>query len=302
MSQQLDVPAWLRDIDPDQLGFPLPIERNRYQTESGIPYKETPTGPLLLDTYRPVTAGSYPQVVIIHGGGWARGGRSEMGMSQWAGYLASGGLTVVSIDYRLVPETSYPDSFQDCLDAVDWVVEHAADLGGDPARIGLWGDSAGGHLALLIATSQTNPSFSGPRMRSDSAHLRAAVAFYAPTNLLRLHRAVHRDDGWGGMVRDFVGTDPELDPQRWREASPSDHVHPRVPPLLLLHGKRDMYVPYKGTVAFAEQLAAVGAPHELHLVENGLHGFDRIAPGQEGKALIARSREFLRERLGASCA
>ena len=297
MSQPLDVPGWLRDIDPDQLGFPLPVDSSRYHKDDDILYKQTPAGPLLLDAYRPADAGRCPLVVMIHGGGWARGGRSEMGLSKWAGYLASGGLSVVSIDYRLAPETSYPDSFQDCLDAVDWAVEHAADLGADAARIGLWGDSAGGHLALLIATSQTNPSFSGPRMRSDSAHLRAAATFYAPTNLLRLHRSVHRDDGWGSTVRDFVGIDPELDPQRWREASPSEHVHPQVPPLLLLHGKRDMYVPYKGTVAFAERLAAAGAPYELHLVEHGLHGFDRIAPGEEGKALIARTREFLCEYL-----
>ena len=159
-----------------------------------------PTGPA--DEHR------HPLVVMIHGGGWARGGRFEMGLTRWAGYLASAGLAVVSIDYRLAPQTTYPDSFQDCLDAVDWAVAHADQLGADPQRIGLWGDSAGGHLVLLLATSQTNPSYGGPRMRTDAARLRAVAALYPPTDLLALDRAERRS-GIGRIVRGFIGAEPE---------------------------------------------------------------------------------------------
>ena len=185
---------------------------------------------------------------------------------------------MVSIDYRLAPATTYPDSFQDCLDAVDWAVEHAAELGADPERIGLWGDSAGGHLVLLLATSQTHPDFAGPRLRSGGERLRAVVALYAPTDLVALDEAERRGRLARSRYANFVGVDPEHDPARWREASPIEHVHARLPPIFLLQGTRDFLVPHSQATRFAERLAAAGAPHRLEIVEGGVHGFDRVAP------------------------
>ncbi len=297
MTQAFEVPAWMGGIDPSQIGFPFPIDRSRYRKQTGIAYKQTPQGPLHLDAYRPADGDGHPLVVMIHGGGWARGGRFEMGLSKWAGYLASAGFAVVSIDYRLAPAAQFPAPFQDCLDAVDWAVEHADELGADPARVGLWGDSAGGHLVLLLATSQTHPAYDGPRMRTAADRLRAVVAFYPPTDLLRLYRAETRGGGITSLVKDFVGTDPDADPQRWRNASPIEQVHPDVPPILLLQGTRDLLVPHSQATSFAERLQAAGADHELHILEDAVHGFDRLAPGPEAKALIERSRAFLREQL-----
>jgi acetyl esterase/lipase len=200
---------------------------------------------------------------------------------------------VASIDYRLAPATTYPDSFQDCLDAIDWAVAHAAQLGADPTRMGLWGDSAGGHLVLLLGTSQTHPAFRGPRLRCGGARVKAVVAFYPPTDLLALHEAERRGRAGTRTVRDFVGREPEQDPARWREASPIEHVHTQLPPLFLLQGTRDFLVPHSQATSFAERLTAAGAPHRLEIVENGVHGFDRIAPGERARSLIADVRQFL---------
>lgn len=287
------LPDWTGGADPSQFGFPFAIDRAAYRKTAGLRYKETPSGPLLLDAYRPADDGVHPLVVMIHGGGWARGGRFEMGLSKWAGYLASAGLAVVSIDYRLAPQATYPTPFQDCLDAVDWAVEHAAALGADADRVGLWGDSAGGHLALLLGTSQTNPAFTGPRLRHGGARLRGVVALYPPTDLLALHRGSERI-GAPPLVRDFLGAAPEAAPERWREASPIEHVHAALPPILLLQGTRDLLVPHAQATRFAERLAAVGAAHRLEIVEGGVHGFDRIAPGERAKGLIGEVRDFLR--------
>lgn len=290
------LPAWMGDVDPSRIGFPLPVDRAAYRKTAGIAYKETADGPLLLDAYRPAGDGRHPLVVMIHGGGWARGGRFEMGLTKWAAYLAAAGLAVVSIDYRLAPGTTFPDSFQDCLDAVDWAVAHAGELGADPDHVGLWGDSAGGHLVLLLATSQTNPAYGGPRMRSDAARLRAVAALYPPTDLLALDRSERRA-GVARIVRDFIGGEPEEAPRRWREASPIEQVHAALPPILLLQGTRDLLVPASQATRFAERLAAAGAPHRLEIVEGGVHGFDRIAPGPRALALIAEVRAFLRDAL-----
>ena len=91
MADAIAIPAWMGDIDPepDRLsaaGRPQP----RTARQTGIAYKDTPDGPLLLDAYRPADDARHPLVVMIHGGGWARGGRFEMGLTKWAGYLASG--------------------------------------------------------------------------------------------------------------------------------------------------------------------------------------------------------------------
>lgn len=291
------LPHWMGGIDPSQIGFPLATERSAYRKEAGIAYKHTATGPLLLDAYRPATGDRHPLVVMIHGGGWARGGRFEMGLTKWAAYLAAAGLAVVSIDYRLAPTTTYPDSFQDCLDAIDWSVDHAAELGADPHRIGLWGDSAGGHLVLLITTSQTEPAFAGPRLQAGGERLRATVALYPPTDLRTLDEVERRGRAGTRTVRDFVGVDADRDPARWREASPIEHVHAALPPIFVLQGTRDYLVPHAQAATFAERLTAVGAPHRLAIVDGGLHGFDRLAPDARAVALIGDVRTFLVDHL-----
>jgi acetyl esterase/lipase len=295
---QSGVSPWMGDIDPSQLGFPFALDKSLYSKEIGIVYKETAKGPQHLDLYRPAARQQKaPLVVMIHGGGWSQGGRFEMGLSKWAGYLASAGMVVASIDYRLAPETSFPDSFEDCLDAVDWIATRAEEFGADPERIGLWGDSAGGHLVLLVATSQTHPEYSGPRMQTPGENLKGVVAWYPPTDMLEMHRAESRALG-AGTVQNFVGSAPETDPERWRQVSPIENVHGELPPTLILQGTRDVLVPHDQAIRYTEKLDAAGAPHELHIVEGAVHGFDRVAPDERAKELIERSRSFLIESLG----
>ena len=292
------VASWMGDVDPSQLGFPLPVDKARYTKEPGLVYKQTDAVPLQLDAYRPTGASApAPLVVMIHGGGWHQGGRFQMGLTRWAGYLASAGLAVVSIDYRLAPATRYPEPFEDCLDAIDWAVENAPALGADPERIGLWGDSEGGHLVLLAATTQTRGDFAGPRLRSDPEALRGVVAWYPPTDLLDLHERAGGPALGASIVQDFVGATPEAEPERWQAASPLAQAHAAAPPSLILQGTRDLLVPHDQATRYAARLDALGTPVELHVVEGGSHGFDRVAPGEEAKRLISRSREFLCEVL-----
>ena len=299
MAEVSVLPAWMGGVDPSAIGFPLPVDRTAYRKQTGLIYKQTAQGPLMLDAYRPVVGERHPLVIMIHGGAWAHGGRFEMGLTKWAGYLAAAGLAVASIDYRLAPHTTYPESFQDCLDAIDWAVEHAEVLGADPDRIALWGDSAGGHLALLVVTSQTHPAFPGPRLRAGRGRFRAAAVLYPPTDLIALDRAEQRGGAGTRTVRNFVGVDPDADAARWREASPIEHVHAALPPILLLQGTRDFLVPHWQATSFAERLAAVGAPHRLEIVEGGVHGFDRVGPDERARALIADVRAFLHTQLHA---
>jgi len=112
-----------------------------------------PAGEIPARLVRPVglsADASLPLVVFLHGGGWVVGTLDTYAPLQHAMANASGA-AVLSVDYRLAPEHEHPAAVQDALVATRWALDHAADLGADPARVGVAGDSAGGHLAAVVA-------------------------------------------------------------------------------------------------------------------------------------------------------
>ncbi|TKR24912.1 alpha/beta hydrolase [Natronomonas salsuginis] len=110
-----------------------------------------PNGPIPLRIYAPETEdGPDPVLAFIHGGGWVRGSLDAYdGLCRRLANRAE--TIVVSIDYRLAPEHPFPTGFEDSYAATEWAATHAADLGGDPERVAVGGDSAGGNHAAAIA-------------------------------------------------------------------------------------------------------------------------------------------------------
>ncbi|MDT7658274.1 MAG: acetyl esterase [Pseudonocardiales bacterium] len=109
-----------------------------------------PAGEIPVRVYTPAGEGPFPVVVYFHGGGWVIGDLEVV--DQPCRQLASAaGAIVVSVDYRLAPEHRYPAAFDDSYAATVWVGAHAAEIGGDPARLAVAGDSAGGNLAAAVA-------------------------------------------------------------------------------------------------------------------------------------------------------
>ena len=109
-----------------------------------------PAGPVPLRVYRPTDGASLPVVVFFHGGGWTIGSIDDY--DPLARQIANvSGAIVASVGYRLAPEHPYPAPLDDCWAATTWVAEHATDIGGDPARLALMGDSAGGNIAAVVA-------------------------------------------------------------------------------------------------------------------------------------------------------
>ena len=108
-------------------------------------------GPVPVTVYHPhrTTGGAIPLVVHIHGGGWVLGGPEAYSRIARA-YCAAGECVVVDVDYRRAPEHKHPAALQDCLAALEWAAANAAELGADPGRIVVTGDSAGGHLAAAV--------------------------------------------------------------------------------------------------------------------------------------------------------
>ncbi len=109
-----------------------------------------PAGSIRVRVYTPFGSGPFPVLVYLHGGGWLRGDLETH--DRLCRYLADGAAClVVSVDYRLAPEHTFPAPVEDTMAATEWVAAHAAEIGADPTRIAVGGDSAGGNLAAVVA-------------------------------------------------------------------------------------------------------------------------------------------------------
>jgi acetyl esterase/lipase len=201
---------------------------------------------LVGDLYRPRRHEPTPVVVAVHGGAW--GGGSPAHYRYWGPYLAARGVAVFAIQYRLVTMGSptYPQAVHDVRAAVQFARGDAAELGLDPNRIALIGDSAGGHLASFVALAGDDPRFCGA---SDGPHVmvstqvKAVVSFYGVYDLLAQW---HHDDLLFRMrdyrgVEKFLGRSPIDDRRIYFEASPLSYAttRPDPPAFLLVWGAED---------------------------------------------------------------
>lgn len=146
----------MMDHRPPDGPVPPPIFATEDHTIPG------PAGDMAVRLYRPSDDDNLPVVVFFHGGGWVIG-TIETHDPVCRALANAARALVVSVDYRLAPEHPFPAAGEDCLAATAWIAENVASWGGDPARIAVAGDSAGGNLAAVVANacSQTGPSLVG---------------------------------------------------------------------------------------------------------------------------------------------
>jgi acetyl esterase/lipase len=248
--------------------------------------------PLELDLYLPAEAAApVPVIVHVHGGGWRRGSRRVPLPRLGAGFydgLAAQGFAVAAIDYRLSGEARYPAALEDVRAAIGWVREHAAEYGMDPGRVFAWGDSAGGHLALMTALAGAEANGSG-------ADVQGVVAWFPVTDLAGLLDDVaaaggRPDPGPESREALFLGAPAASVPGLAREASPVNHASAAAPPVLLMHGAADDLVPPAQSIRLAEALAQAGATVELELVPGATHFWNGAG---DVAAIVRRSAGFL---------
>jgi acetyl esterase/lipase len=251
-----------------------------------IVYGEVPGyRPLELDLYLPGDGGPAPVIVYVHGGGWRRGSRRHPLPVLGPGFyddLAGQGFAVAAIDYRLSGEARFPAPLDDVRAAVGWVGDHGASYGLDAGRVFGWGDSAGGHLALVAALT--------------GATVHGVVAWFPVTDLAGLPSDVADaggvpDPGPESREALLLGAPAAAVPGLAREASPVAHASAAAPPVLLMHGAADNLVPPAQSIRLAGALRAAGATVELELVPGATHFWNGASdvPG-----IVRRSVGFLR--------
>ena len=278
--------------------------------------------PIQADVWRPAGEGVRPVILWIHGGALIGGHRGNLRSDQRQRYLEAG-FTVVSIDYRLAPETKLAHILEDVSDAYRWIRAEGPKLfGADPARIGVVGHSAGGYLTLTC----------GYRLKPRP---RALVSFYGygdiaadwysrPDPFYSQQPAVPKDEAYqsvgstplsgapgsnrrfrfylycrqqGLWPKEVAGFDPHTQPKAFDPLCPARNVTPDYPPTLLLHGDNDTDVPFAQSEEMAREFERRGVEHEFIRVPGGPHGFDSRMKDPSVAATFERVIAFLKKRL-----
>jgi acetyl esterase len=243
--------------------------------------------------YRPDGPMPLPVLIYFHGGGWVIGniGTHDVLCRELAN---AAGCVVVSVDYRLAPEHRFPTAAEDCFAATRWVAAHAAGFGGDPGRVAVGGDSAGGNLSAVVA--QLARDRGGPAL--------AFQLLIYPATDAGCDTPSHRENAHGYLL--------DAEGLRWFYghylAGPADRDDPRcsplrardfrgLPPALVVTAEYD---PLRDEgEAYADRLRAAGVPVTLTRYPGMIHGF--FAMGSvlaAGKQAVDEAARALRAALG----
>ena len=252
-----------------------------------------PDVPLLICRPAGVTA-PVACVYYIHGGGMIIGD-NRTGMPSILDHAAELNLAVVSVDYRLAPETPHPGPVEDCYAGLRWTAAHAAELGIDATRLVVGGGSAGGGLAAavaLLARDRGGPALAGQLLicpmlddRNDTPSSRQMAG-------LGVWDRTANEVGWTALLGDARGgpdVSPYAAPARAADLS-------GLPPAFIDVGSAETF--RDEDVAYAIRIWQAGGVAELHVWPGGSHGFAAMVPGASlSKAAVAAQRSWLRRLL-----
>lgn len=233
--------------------------------EKDIRYGQAGGFPLHLDLAQPrFGRGPYPALLIMHGGGWSKGDKTDMDFL--AKMIASRGYVAMSVQYRLSPDYIFPAAVHDVKCAVRWVRAHAEKLQVDPQRIGVLGGSAGAHLALMLGTTQVEDGLEGSGCNDGySSEVQAVVNLVGPADLTL--------KGISHFVKVFVGGPENQLLEKARRASPITYVDAKDPPVLTVHGDSDTVVDYQHALLLQKTLQKAGVKNRLFTAKGADHGW-----------------------------
>lgn len=255
-----------------------------------VPYVESGHARQKLDIYYPKSGtGPFPVVMWIHGGGWVSGDKTVSPAED----VIKRGWAAVSINYRLAYDGFYPIQIQDCKAAVRFLKTHAKEYNLDPDKIAVWGESSGGHLAALIATTGGVNELEMPQQdTSIPSTVNAVVNWNGPANFATLESQARLPKqkflvSDQGQIVSFFGGRISRRPRQVALASPVNWASADDCQMLIVHGQKDEVVPTEQSVELYESLKKVGVPVKLELLPEGTHNLETDTNRQRALDYIA---------------
>ncbi len=249
-----------------------------------IPYLDEASKLQRLDVYTPVDAQDRPVIFYVHGGGWSKGDKARVGgkVELFTGL----GYVFVSVNYRLSPAVQHPAHIKDVAAALAWVHQNIRDYGGDAARIGITGHSAGAHLVALLATDAERLQVHGLGLDVIKAVVPIDIGVYDMARMLTSAQGKR----WISVFSD--------DPERLRDASPlwQAEADTGVAPFLMLMAGSE---PGKaaGMDAMLARLAEIGVEGTRVNAPRKTHGSINQQIGSVDDAITRAVVEFFTEKL-----
>jgi acetyl esterase/lipase len=240
-----------------------------------IRYGQIDDTPLLLDMLCPSSWPDAPRpaVMYIFGGGWDSGNRTGGMQALLSPFLASHGFITINITYRLSPQAIFPAQLHDAKAAIRWLRANAQQYHVDPDRIGVWGFSAGAHLASLVGLTGDVPALEGHSGSPGySSRVQAVVTAAGPSDFMRPGGQLVYDAD-NEVTRLFGGTVPERT-ELMRLASPLSHARGDAPPFLIIHGTRDETVLFEQAEWLYHALKMAGSDATLLAREGIGHSWE----------------------------
>jgi len=264
--------------------------------QKDVIYGQSENVDLKLDLAKPDSGnGPAPAVVCIHGGGWQLGNKSSY--EPVIRQLAAHGYVAAAVEYRLTPKYRWPAQIHDVKCAVRYLRAHSKELNIDPDKMAALGDSAGGHLALLLGLMDPKDDFEGTGGNSEyPSKVQAVINYYGPADFRVWHVSPEGEPGvqqaYGkdpeAVLADFLGTSDRTAPVMV-QVSPITYVNTGDPPILTFHGSSDPLVPVEQARMLHATLEKAGVPQKLVILEGAGHGWS----GQQLEETSQQSLQFL---------
>ncbi|KAF2511415.1 alpha/beta hydrolase fold domain-containing protein [Flavobacterium zhairuonense] len=197
-------------------------------------YNQIDKRALHLDAYFYSPKKANPAVIMIHGGGWRSGNKSQMQVM--AQEIAAKGYSCFPVEYRLSLEAKYPDAVFDVKNAIKFIKDNAKKFHVDPNKIAVLGCSSGGQMAALIGTTNNNPDFEDSNFKSKSSSTVNAII-----DIDGILAFKHPESQEGEMASFWLKGTYEDNPENWKNASALTHTDKNTPPVLFINSSFDRF-------------------------------------------------------------
>ena len=233
-------------------------QSNNISIEPDVVYGHKDGMALTYDVLAPKENAKGVGLLFMVSGGWVSAWAAPEQTAQFVKPLLDSGYTVFAVRHGSSPKYVIPEIAADVKQALEHISTQADRFSVDPARLGVFGFSAGGHLSLLLGTQSNH---------EQSPHVAAVVAVFPPTDLAPFV------DLNSPMRERFPAL--KFDPERAKDFSPLMHVTSDDAPTLLIHGDKDELVPIWHSQKIVDAFATAEVEHELITIEGAAHGFDQ---------------------------